>query len=85
MNKAKVIGLVVTGLAVIGGIAVYKWVRKPKKNSEGFFNASGTTGKAFPNRCDKCRDVNGDVYVPPRGTNCKKGETCLSNVGYAID
>lgn len=87
MNKAKVIGLVVTGLAVIGGVAVYKWVRKPKKNSEGFFNASGMTRKSasFPNRCDKCRDAEGNIYVPSRGTNCKKGETCLSNVGYAID
>jgi len=42
MNKAKVIGLVVTVLAVVGGVAVYKWVRKPRTNSDGFFNATGT-------------------------------------------
>lgn len=41
MNKAKVIGLTVTVLAVIGGVAVYNWVKKPKKNSEGFFGADG--------------------------------------------
>jgi len=41
MNKAKVIGLAVTVLAVIGGVAVYKWVRKPKTNSDGFYNMTG--------------------------------------------
>jgi hypothetical protein len=41
MNKAKVIGLTVTVLAVIGGVAVYNWAKKPKRNSEGFFGADG--------------------------------------------
>lgn len=41
MKKGQVIGLTVTVLAVIGGVAVYNWVRKPKKNSEGFFSADG--------------------------------------------
>jgi hypothetical protein len=82
MNKGQVIGLVVTGLAVIGGVAVYNWVRKPKKNSEGFFNASGKAGKSgkamFPGRCNRCRDVEGNIYVPSRGSNCLPGEICLS-------
>ena len=43
MNKTKLIGLTVTVLAVVGGVAVFNWVRKPKKNSEGFYNAEGTT------------------------------------------
>lgn len=41
MNKAKVIGLAVTVLAVIGGVSVYMWVRKPKPNKEGFYNMTG--------------------------------------------
>jgi hypothetical protein len=41
MNKAKVIGLTVTVLAVIGGVAVYNWIRKPKTNSDGFYNMYG--------------------------------------------
>jgi hypothetical protein len=41
MNKAKVIGLAVTALAVIGGVSVYMWLRKPKSNSEGFYNMTG--------------------------------------------
>jgi hypothetical protein len=43
MNQTKLIGLTVTVLAVIGGVAVYNWARKPKKNSEGFFNAEGSS------------------------------------------
>ena len=43
MNKSKVIGLTVTALAIVGGIAVFNWVRKPKRNRDGFFNASGNT------------------------------------------
>ncbi len=82
MNKGQVIGLVVTGLAVIGGVAVYNWVRKPKRNVDGFFNASGKdvkSGKAmFPGRCNRCRDVQGNIYVPYRGSNCLPGEICLS-------
>jgi len=42
MNKGQVIGLVVTGLAVVGGVAVYNYFRKPRTNSDGFFNATGT-------------------------------------------
>jgi hypothetical protein len=41
MNKGQVIGLVVTALAVVGGVAVYKWIKKPKTNSEGFYNMYG--------------------------------------------
>ena len=82
MNKAKVIGLVVTGLAVIGGVAVYKMIKKPKKNSEGFFNANGTS-KASPTRCTRCRTVDGGTYVPARDSypqcDFKAGERCLTN------
>ena len=42
MNKAKVIGLTITVLAVLGGVAVYNWVKKPKANREGFYNMTGT-------------------------------------------
>jgi hypothetical protein len=41
MKKGQVIGLVITGLAVVGGVAVYNWVRKPKTNQEGFYNMYG--------------------------------------------
>jgi hypothetical protein len=38
MNRNQIFGLVVTGLAVIGGIAVYKLIKKPRQNSDGFYN-----------------------------------------------
>jgi hypothetical protein len=41
MNKGQVIGLTVTALAVIGGVAVFNYFRKPKPNRDGFFNADG--------------------------------------------
>ena len=42
MKKGQVIGLVITGLAVVGGVAVYNWVKKPKANRDGFYNMTGT-------------------------------------------
>jgi multisubunit Na+/H+ antiporter MnhF subunit len=41
MNKTKVIALGITVLAVIGTVAVYKYVTKPKTNSDGFYNMYG--------------------------------------------
>jgi len=32
---------IIGGLAILGGIGVIAYLNKPKKNSEGFFNASG--------------------------------------------
>jgi hypothetical protein len=61
MNKGQVIGLVVTGLAVIGGIAVYNWMRKPKQNADGFFNADGTS--KFAKKKYYCRGVKGNLYL----------------------
>ena len=77
MNKAKVIGLTVTVLAVIGGVAVYNWVRKPKKNSEGFFNASGT-GKGIK-KC-YCKDSKGNIYLSD-SNKCKGADTCVATTG----
>ena len=34
-------GYLVSGLAIVGAIALLVWYSKPKKNSDGFFNASG--------------------------------------------
>jgi len=37
-------GYLVGGLAVLGAIALIAWYKKPKRNSEGFFGATGGTG-----------------------------------------
>jgi len=79
MKKGQVIGLVVTGLAIIGGVAVYNWVRKPKKNSEGFFNASGTSKKATKHCYCKPAD-GGNLYIS-EGERCKPKDECLATTG----
>ena len=77
MNKAKVIGLTVTVLAVVGGVAVYKWVRKPRRNSDGFFNADGTKGTKKDVVSANCgrRNSDGSVsyYAELSGGGCRKG------------
>jgi hypothetical protein len=41
MNKAKVIGLAVTGLAVVGGLAIFSYYRKPKATRGKFLSMDG--------------------------------------------
>jgi hypothetical protein len=48
MNNKK---LLVGGLAVVGAIALFMYLKpKPKKNSDGFFSASGNTVDAYYKR-----------------------------------
>ena len=76
MNKAKVIGLTVTVLAVVGGVAVFNWVRKPKKNADGFFNADGTRlpSSSVRANCGR-RNADGSVsyYTEAFGQGCRSG------------
>ena len=47
MEKKYLVG----GLAIIGALALFMYLKpKPKKNSDGFFNASGQTFKAYYKR-----------------------------------
>jgi len=77
MNKGQVIGLLVTGLAVVGGVAVYNWIRKPKQNADGFFNATGTS--SFAKKKYYCRGTKGNLYLSDtsscRGTDQVVGST----------
>jgi len=41
MTKAKVIGLAVTGLAVVGGLAIYNYYKKPKATRGKFLSMDG--------------------------------------------
>jgi hypothetical protein len=80
MNKGQVIGLTVTALAVIGGIAVFNWVRKPKPNRDGFFNAEGTESNQ---RWCARRNPNGSVsYVTNNfSPTCGKGWKAVKYFG----
>jgi hypothetical protein len=42
MNRNQIFGLVVTALAVVGGVAVYKLIKKPRTNKDGFYNMTGS-------------------------------------------
>ena len=61
MNKGQIIRLVVTGLAVVGGVAVYNYFRKPRANSDGFFNATGTS-RFFQQTSDRNKDNFSNMY-----------------------
>jgi hypothetical protein len=77
MNKAKVIGLTVTVLAVIGGVAVFNYVRKPRKNGEGFFSADGDPepfGRPKGTKyCVRRTLDGGTIYTVRQGDKCLKG------------
>jgi hypothetical protein len=61
MDKGKVIGLVVTAFVVIGAVTVVQYLKKPRKNSDGFFNADGTS--KFAKKKYYCRGVKGNLYL----------------------
>jgi hypothetical protein len=79
MNKNQIFGLIVTGLAVVGGVAVYKLIKNPRKNADGFFNADGIekTKKQY-----YCRGERGNLYMSAT-RECKQGGTVVGSTwGY---
>jgi hypothetical protein len=72
MNKSKVVGLTVTVLAVIGGVAVYNWAKTSKKSPEKFLGADGVEPrKGSTVSGTQCKDSNGDYYVQTGGRPCR--------------
>lgn len=68
-NKKIIIG----GLAIVGAIALFAYLKpksKPKKNSEGFFNAYGKQS------CAQCES--GGYYYQARKGSCGGGR-CVAN------
>lgn len=72
MKKEYVIG----GIAVLGAIALMAWYKKPKKNSEGFFNAGGG---AYGLGCKVCERENGTTYFAKFG-GCASGDSCITSI-----
>jgi hypothetical protein len=83
MNKAKIIGLTVTALAVVGGIAVFNYVRKPRKNGEGFFSADGEPfGRPKGTRYCAKRQADRSVrFYVNYGGDCPRGTYSASYFG----
>ena len=68
MKKEYIIG----GLALLGVIGVISYLNKPKRNSEGFFGASG-------GGCRICERENGSTYMAKYG-GCASGDSCITSV-----
>ena len=97
MNKAKVIGLAVTGLAVVGGIAIFTYLRKPKAtrgkflsmdgenfydmNEDDSFNADGRTKSPVRANCGR-RNADGSFsYYFDRDGVCDRGYKTVAYFG----
>jgi len=62
---------VLGGLALLGVIAIVAYVQKPKRNSEGFFNAMGK--KQY-----YCRNERGQIYMSDT-RDCKQGYRAVAS------
>jgi len=62
---------VFAGLAILGVIAIVAYVQKPKRNSDGFFNAMGK--KQY-----YCRNERGQLYLSDT-RNCKQGYKAIAS------
>jgi hypothetical protein len=74
MEKKYIIG----GLALVGVVLVYNYFAKPRKNSEGFFSATGNVS----GNCAK-RNSDGSVsyYTETLSDTCRKGWTRVKSFG----
>lgn len=68
--------LLVTGLAIVGAVSVYMWLRKPKKNDDGFY--SNMSGKKI-GTCAWCKDADGNVFHTGSDRNCPKSTRCVTS------
>ena len=77
---------IITGLAVLGVIAVVSFLRKPKRNSEGFFGANGRRSsmrRASSQNCAYCRTSDGTVYHTGNDRNCSGNDICITKYSFA--
>ena len=89
MNKAKVIGLAVTGLAVVGGLAIYNYYKKPKAtrgkflsmDGENFYGVDGRTKTTVRANCGR-RNADGSFsYYFDRDGVCDRGYKTVAYFG----
>jgi hypothetical protein len=84
MKKEYIVG----GLAIVGAIALFAYLKPKKKlNSDGFYGANGKTtylGKAQApkGRCAWCRDSEGEVYHTGGNRSCDSGDRCITQYSY---
>ena len=81
MNKAKVIGLAVTGLAVVGGLALFNYYKKPKETRGGFLSMDGNNfynayGSGY--HCET-KNPDGSTTITNSMGDCPKGSVLVKN------
>jgi len=81
MNKGQVIGLTVTALAVIGGVAVFNYFRKPKRNSEGFFGMDGRVKSTVRANCGRRNPDGSFSYYYDTDGVCNRGYKSVAYFG----
>lgn len=74
MEKKYIIG----GLAILGAIALVAYIRKPKRNSDGFYSADGTVGVKSTSPCRVCEGTS-SLYFAVDG-RCRRGDKCRQTV-----
>jgi hypothetical protein len=81
MKKEYIIG----GLALLGVVGVVSYLRKPKRNSEGFFGANGKMSRSSGG-CYICRTSPTSIsgYYAING-NCRQGDYCSKSVKQIIN
>ena len=89
MKKQYIIG----GLAIVGAIALFAYLKPttPKRNSEGFFGASGTRtmSKSTSGNCRTCYDnyspydSSHSLYFATNGY-CRQGDKCRETKSRVI-
>jgi len=79
-NKTLVTLGILGGLVALGGLA-YTYIRKPKKNKDGFYNASGTS-KSIPHRRCYCMTPSpkNQIYLSET-ESCNLGDRCVALTG----
>ena len=79
MKKEYIIG----GLALLGVIGVISYLSKPKRNSEGFFGATGgrySTLRPKTGNCAVCKTEN-ETYYRPNNRICSGRDICVTHFG----
>ena len=81
MKKEYIIG----GLALLGVIGVVSYLNKPKRSSEGFFGATGTsslTKTLSSQNCAYCKTSEGTVYHTGSDRNCSGRDRCITRYAF---
>ena len=79
MKKEYIIG----GLALLGVVGVISYFSKPKRNSEGFFGATGmgkfaSTSRGIRGNCAYCITESGVQYHTGENRTCAGRDRCIT-------